>query len=176
MSLHVGTCCTSSDCDLQPKAASTGTRSRSRQILAHIRRQTDRIWLWQSGVWRRLCIPKHPNIALKAIWKSTRAQRRRQWVCIIEYSASHIGSLCNNRANLVNNSHCRLGREWFGLHQSHHGQWEGELRWKRGADTGWGRRRHPCRGGQTKAKDDHHVGDILDGFWNLTGSCYCSLE
>lgn len=78
---------------------------------------------------------------------------------------AHVGSLCKNQANCVNNSHCRLGGEWFGLHQSHHGQREGELRRKRGADTGWGRRRHPCRGGQTKAKDDHHVGDILDGFW-----------
>lgn len=55
----------------------------------------------------------------------------------------------------------RPGRERFGLHQSHNGQWERDVCWKRGADTRRRRWRHPRRAGQTKAKDGHHVGDIL---------------
>lgn len=62
---------------------------------------------------------------------------------------------------LIMNSPCRPGREWFALHRSHYGRWKRGLYWEGRADIRRWRRRHPVRGSQTKAKDDHHGGDIL---------------
>lgn len=64
-------------------------------------------------------------------------------------------------ANVATHFLGRPGGERHRLHQSHHGEREGELRREGGPGPRRRRRRHSVRGGEAEAKDDHHGGDIF---------------
>lgn len=62
----------------QPQASSPGTRGQDRPLLAVGRRPAGGVRHRPGGVRRRVCLPGHQNNALKAVWKHSDTEWRRQ--------------------------------------------------------------------------------------------------